>query len=317
MHNFLKKLKKFVALGLITVTTSCSDLKPNITEADLDKAIQAYSEKVESETSQVITKEEPKVETEQEGISSNLLLRYIEEPLPESISNLDINKQQTTLADFLIPDKFLIQLNTPFYSLNPEKREIRFWNNVTNLLGYHGRIKSFSDRTTENTFLELEGKYFFSRLTKEEWARRTSLGLKFSYGKDTVESHLTHPILPPLDIDITDELLGIGLNLNYYPEIKLKDILLKLTTGIDYKHLVVDADPRLGTFKIEGFDSEGSGLGYYLRIGIETIPGRIKILPKDTILFLAAEYRHEKIHSDPTSENIGPGVIMGIKKSLR
>jgi len=317
MQGLLKKLRSFVAIGLVTVTTSCSTLKPTITESDLEKAVQTYSQKAENETRPVIAKK-PALEIEQEKAKSTLLLHYLEEPLPESISSLDIKKKQKTLSDFLIPDTFSVQLNVPYYSLTPEKREVRFWNKVTEHVGYKGKIKSFSKRNPiENTFLELEGEYFFSRLTKEEWARRTSLGLKFSYGKDTIESHLTHPILLPLDIDITDELLGIGLNLNYYPEIKLKDILLRLTTGIDYKHLVVDADPKLEPFKIEGFDSEGCGLGYYLRIGIETIPRRIKILPKDTILFLAVEYRHEKIYSDPTSENIGPGLIFGIKKSLR
>ena len=183
-------------------------------------------------------------------------MHYLEDPLPESISTLDINKKQKTLSDILIPDTFSMQLNVPFYSLTPEKREIRFWNKVTKSLGYRGKITSFSERSSiENTFLELEGEYFFSRFTKEDLARRTSLGIKFSYGKDTINSHLTHPILPPLDISITNELLGLGLNLNYYPDIRSKNLLLKLTAGIDYKPLVVDVDPRLGPFKIEGFDS--------------------------------------------------------------
>ena len=314
MQGLLKKLRKFIAAGLITITTSCSDLKPVITEADLEKAIQTYSKKAESKTRPIIANEQKlAVEIEQEKAKSILLLHYLEDPLPESISSSDIKKKPTTLSDILIPDTFSIQLNAPFYSLTPEKKYVHSWNKVVNLLGYKGKIKSFSDRTIENSFLELEGEYFFSRFTKEEWAQRTSLGLKVSYGKSTIESHLTHPVLPPLDISITDELLGVGLNLNHYPRINSKDIRLKFTTGIDYKHLKVDVDPKLGPFKIEGFDSDGNGLGYYIKAGLETIPGRIKFLPKNSSLFGAIGYRWEKIHTEPIAENTGPEFIFGIK----
>ncbi|MEK6951562.1 MAG: hypothetical protein AABX29_00950, partial [Nanoarchaeota archaeon] len=214
MQGLLKRLRRFVTAGLITITTSCSDLKTTISESALDRAIQTYSQKVESKSKTQIEERN----LERERIRSSIILHFLEDD--GRYEEFGTRKNQTTLADFLIPDTFSIQLNIPHYSLNPEKREVKFWNKIVSSLGYPGRIKSFSDRTVENSFLELEGEYFFSRFTKEDWARRTSLGLKFSYGKDTVNSHLTHPILPPLDVSITDELLGLGLNLNHYPDIR-------------------------------------------------------------------------------------------------
>ncbi|MEK6952777.1 MAG: hypothetical protein AABX29_07215, partial [Nanoarchaeota archaeon] len=100
MQGLLKRLRRFVTAGLITVATSCSSLKPAIVESDLEKAVQIYSQKAESET-RPITEKKSTLEIEQEKAKSTLLLHYLEDPLPESISTLDINKKQKTLSDIL------------------------------------------------------------------------------------------------------------------------------------------------------------------------------------------------------------------------